>query len=194
VLARRRLERDLHDGAQQQLLAVAATLARAELLDEGSGRAAAVIEARQQLGNAIAELRRLARGIHPAVLDRGGLPAALGTLADVVAVPVEVDVPAALADTRLPLPIETTLWFVASEAVTNAVRHSGADRIRLRLRAGAAWTTLRVEDDGRGGAHLRSGGGLTGLADRVSALGGTLSVASYRAIGTRVEAVLPCGS
>ena len=197
VQARRLLERDLHDGAQQQLLAVAATLARAELIEPGPGRATAIVDARRRLGEAIAELRRLARGIHPAVLDRGGLPAALGTLVDVVPVPVDVDVPAELAGTRMSLPVETTLWFVASEAVTNAARHSGADRIRLRLRVGPGWARLCVEDDGRGGAHLLGGGGLAGLDDRVSALGGRLSVASSGtagAAGTRVEAVLPCAS
>ena len=194
VHARWRLERDLHDGAQQQLLAVAATLARAELLEQSWGRANAIVEARRQLGEAIAELRRLARGIHPAVLDRGGLPVALSSLADVAPVPIDLDVPAELIDTRYSLPIETTMWFVASEAVTNAARHSGTDRIRLRLRAEAGQTTLSVEDDGRGGARLLSGGGLAGLADRVSALGGRLSVASSETLGTRVEAVLPCES
>jgi signal transduction histidine kinase len=194
VRARRRLERDLHDGAQQQLLAVAATLARAELIEPGPGRATAITDARHRLGEAIAELRRLARGIHPAVLDRRGLPAALGTLVDVAPVPVDVDVSAELVGTRMSLPVETTLWFVASEAVTNAARHSGADRIRLRLRAGLGWAQLCVEDDGRGGAHLLGGGGLAGLDDRVSALGGRLSVASSGTAGTRVEAVLPCAS
>jgi signal transduction histidine kinase len=192
VRARRRLERDLHDGAQQRLLAVAATLARAEL-EQGPARMTAVVEARHQLAEAITELRRLAQGIHPAVLDRG-LPAALGSLADMAPLPVDVDVAAELTGTRLSLPVETTMWFVASEAVTNAARHSGADRIRLRLRAGAGRATLCVEDDGRGGARLRCGGGLAGLADRVSALGGRLSVGSSEMRGTRVEAVLPCES
>ena len=192
--SRRRLERDLHDGAQQQLLSVAATLARAELLDPGTARATAIVEARRQLAEAIAELRRLARGIHPAVLERGGLPAALPTLADVVPVPVDVDIPADMGKTPLSPPVETTMWFVAAEAVTNAAKHSGADRIRLRLQTGKGHATLSIEDDGRGGACLLAGGGLAGLSDRVSALGGVLSVTSATAAGTRVEAVLPCAS
>lgn len=192
--ARRLLERDLHDGAQQQLLAVAATLARAELLRQPLERATAISEARQRLGEAIAELRRLARGIHPGVLDRGGLPAALNTLLDLAPVPIDVDVPAELARVRLSPPIEATMWFVASEAVTNAARHSGADQIRLRLRAGAGSVTLRIDDDGRGGARLLCGGGLAGLTDRVSALGGQLSILSSGTTGTRVEATLQCES
>ena len=194
VQSRRRLERDLHDGAQQQLLAVVATLARAEILGSERERATAIVEARRQLAEAIAELRRLARGIHPALLTRGGLPCALPTLADVVPVPVDVHVSTELATTRFSTPVETTIWFVATEAMTNAAKHSGADRIRLRLGASAGRATLIVEDNGRGGAHLLPGGGLSGLSDRVSALGGALSITSSTTTGTRVEAVLPCES
>jgi signal transduction histidine kinase len=194
VQSRRRLERDLHDGAQQQLLAVAATLARAEILGSDGERSSAIVDARHQLVEAIAELRRLARGIHPALLRRGGLPSALPTLADVVPVPVDLDVPAQLLDIRLSDPVETTLWFVAAEAMTNAGRHSGAGRIRLRLRATTGEVALTVEDNGRGGARMVVGGGLAGLSDRVSALGGALCISSSVTTGTRVEAVLPCES
>jgi signal transduction histidine kinase len=193
VQSRRRLERDLHDGAQQQLLAVAATLARAELLGAQAGAASAVGEARRQLGEAIAELRRLARGIHPAILDRGGLPVALPSLADTVEVPVDVDVPTEL-HTRLAAPVETTLWFVAAEAMTNAARHSRAASIRLRLEAAAGRVTVTVADNGRGGARMIAGGGLAGLSDRVSALGGALRISSSATTGTCVEAALPCES
>ncbi|MGQ0574679.1 MAG: ATP-binding protein [Pseudonocardia sp.] len=191
VRSRRRLERDLHDGAQQQLLAVAATLARAELVADGAGRACAVREARDQLAGALDELRRLARGIHPAVLTQGGLAAALPTLGDAAPVPVDVEAP---AGARFPAAVESTLWFVAAEAVTNAVRHGAAGAIRITLRAATGSATVAVTDDGRGGARATPGGGLTGLADRVGALGGTFSVVSPLGRGTSVEAVLPCAS
>jgi signal transduction histidine kinase len=192
--ARRRLERDLHDGAQQQLLAVSAALARAEIVDGDGARARALSDARAQLSAALVELRRLARGIHPALLSQGGLSAALPTLADSAPVPVQVDVPAGPGDVRFSAPVETTLWFVAAEATTNAVKHSGATRIRLRLRADGERAVLSIEDDGRGGARLVADGGLAGLADRVSALGGTLAVTSTATAGTCVEAVVPCAS
>ena len=190
VRSRRHLERDLHDGAQQQLLTVAASLARAELLGAGASVASAIGEARRQLAEAIVELRRLARGIHPAILDGGGLPVALPSLADTVEVPVDVDVPADLA-TRLSAPVETTLWFVAAEAMTNAARHSRAARIQLRLEAAAGRVTVTVADNGRGGARVTPGGGLAGLSDRVSALGGALRISSSATTGTCVEAALP---
>lgn len=191
VQARRHLERDLHDGAQQRLLAVSAALARAGIVADHGARDRAMGEARTQLSVALDELRRLARGIHPAVLTQGGLAAALPTLGDAAPVPVRFDLPP--APPRLPAAVEATLWFVAAESVTNAVRHSDAASIRVRLRTDGDGTAVAVEDDGRGGASLRAGGGLAGLADRVSALGGTLTVVSPPATGTRVEAVLPCG-
>jgi signal transduction histidine kinase len=193
VQSRRRLERDLHDGAQQQLLAVAATLARAGIVGSDTERAAAIAEARRQLAEAIAELRNLARGIHPALLNRGGLPSALPTLADVVPIPVDVNISAELSSTRFSAPVETTMWFVAAEAMTNAAKYSCAERIRLRLHASAGHATLTVEDNGRGGARLLPGGGLCGLSDRVNALGGALRITTSTT-GTRVEAVLPCES
>lgn len=190
--ARKQLERDLHDGAQQQLLAVAATLARAEILPNAPERAGALGEARTQLSQAIAELRRLARGIHPAVVSQGGLASALPSLADGAPLPVEVDLPVGQVAMRFPPMIETTLWFVAAEAVTNSVRHSGASRIRLRLETDDARVRLGIEDDGRGGARLVPGGGLVGLADRIAALAGEFSVSSPPTGGTVVEVVLPC--
>lgn len=190
VRSRRALERDLHDGAQQQLLAVATTLARAELEATEQRRLVAVREAREQLVAALGELRRLARGIHPAVLSQGGLAAALPTLADAASVPVDVHAPAV----RLPAPVESTLWFVAAEAVANAVRHAEPGAIRVRLEVGDGRAAVTVSDDGRGGARSRPGGGLAGLADRVQALGGSLAVASAPGNGTTVEAVLACAS
>lgn len=192
--ARRNLERDLHDGAQQQLLAVAATLARAEILTADEARARAVTDARSQLSAAIGELRRLARGIHPAVLSQSGLMHALPTLADTTPVPLDVDIPVGLRSVRLPPVVEATLWFVAAEAVTNAARHSSAHRIRVRLRVEEDHAHLQVRDDGRGGARAVPGGGLAGLADRVAALGGELSLDSPAGGGTQLEVLLPCVS
>ncbi|MGY1638803.1 sensor histidine kinase [Geodermatophilus sp. SYSU D00742] len=193
VRSRQRLERDLHDGAQQQLLAVAATLARAQLLPAPHDRDRALAEARTQLSTALGELRRLARGIHPALLSEGGLAHALPSLAESSPVPVDVDVPEVLRSIRLPAPVESTLWFVAAEAVTNAVRHSAGGHVDVRLRVTDDAVRLSIEDDGRGGAEPTQGGGLAGLADRVAALGGDFRVESPPGAGTRVEVVVPCG-
>lgn len=194
VQSRRRIERDLHDGAQQQLLAVAATLARAEVVLTEPERVLALSDARTQLSTALAELRRLARGIHPAVLSQSGLPGALPTLADNAPIPLQIDVPPHLRSARFPAAVENTLWFVAAEATANAVKHSRAGTIRVCLRAGPDCVGISVVDDGAGGARVLSAGGLAGLDDRVSALGGTFVVRSTTESGTRVEAELPCGS
>ncbi|QJY45173.1 sensor histidine kinase [Pseudonocardia broussonetiae] len=194
VQSRRRIERDLHDGAQQQLLAVAATLARAEVVPTEPERVLALSDARAQLSAALAELRRLARGIYPSVLSQSGLPGALPTLADNAPIPLQIDVPPHLRSVRFPAAVENTLWFVAAEATANAVKHSRAGTIRVCLRAGPGHVGMCVVDDGAGGARVLSFGGLAGLNDRVSALGGTFTVTSTTASGTRVEAELPCGS
>lgn len=194
---RRRVERDLHDGAQQQLLAVAATLARATLTTDDAALHTAVDDARAQLGAALAELRRLARGIHPAVLSQGGLPAALPTLTEAAPVDVVLDIQADLRRRRLPAAVESTAWFVAAESVANAVKHSACTRLTISLRLqhpGSAEQrlVLRITDDGAGGALIRDDGGLAGLADRTKALGGNLHIESAPGAGTTVEAVLPC--
>lgn len=196
VAQRRRLERDLHDGAQQHLLAVAATLSRAALTPEEDGVRAAVGDARAQLAAALAELRRLARGIHPAALSQGGLAAGLRALA--AGVPgVRLHLGAEVDDgARFPTAVESTAYYVASEAVANAVKHAGADvvDVSVDVRAdGAAGPalTVTVADRGRGGARVEPGGGLAGLQDRVSALGGSFAVEDGPAGGSVVRATLP---
>ncbi len=191
VEQRRRLERDLHDGAQQSLLAVATTLSRASLTDgEGSLRTV-VDDARAQLTAALAELRSLARGIHPAALSQGGLPGGLAGLAPGVE-DVEVRLgPEIAAGTPLVPAAESTAYFVAAEALANALRHAAGSAVTIEADLQDAALVVTVLDHGPGGAVARPGGGLAGLADRVRALGGTLEVDSPTGAGTRVRARLP---
>ena len=191
VEQRRRLERDLHDGAQQSLLTVATTLSRASLAHgEGSLRTV-VDDARVQLTAALAELRSLARGIHPAALSQGGLAGGLTGLAPGMD---EVEVrlgPGIAAGTPLVQAAESTAYFVAAEALANALRHGGGSPVTIEADVQGAELVVTVTDRGPGGATARSGGGLAGLADRVRALGGTLEVDSPIGAGTRVRATLP---
>ena len=149
----------------------------------------ALDEAVGEVGRAIADLRTIAAGVRPPGLD-AGLAAALDELARSVPLPVEVDVPRE----RLPEAVEAAAWFVACEAVTNAVKHGGPTLIRVDAARVDGALRLVVADDGSGGARPRPGSGLAGLADRVGAHGGTLHVESLPGTGTRVEAVIPCGS
>jgi signal transduction histidine kinase len=188
---RRRLERDLHDGAQQRFVAlsIALRVLRTRLGPDPSPDVAAGLDAAdQELRAGIAELRELARGIHPAILADEGLAGALPALADRSAIPTAV---LGVPDHRLPGPVEATAYFVASEALTNAARHSGASRATLE--AGVVRGTLRLEvaDDGVGGARVSDGTGLPGLVDRVAALGGDLEVVSPPGGGTRISAAIP---
>jgi len=185
---RRRIERDLHDGAQQRLLALAAQLQAALLNGEPGRQREALRVGVEQSRAAVAELRSLANGLHPAVLTEGGLGAALDDLS--TRLPVRVY----LEDTnrRWPTEVEATAWFVACEAVTNAVKHADASSVRVHVSTDARGLLLGVEDDGCGGADA-GGRGLRGLADRVEAVGGRLRVSTLASGGTRVEAVLPCG-
>ncbi|MGC5583886.1 sensor histidine kinase [Ornithinimicrobium sp. W1665] len=185
---RRRLERDLHDGAQQRLVSLGMSIRLAQRhLGDGTVDVDELLdECVAELGTAVAELRRLAHGIRPSSLD-DGLPAALARL--VRAVPVEVDL--RVQDAVLPDDIATTAYFVISEALANAVKHAGASHIGLEVQRLDGHVVVRVSDDGRGGATLAA---QSGLADRVAALGGSLSVASPPGHGTVVEAELPCAS
>jgi len=187
---RRRLERDLHDGAQQRLVALGMQL---RVLQRGAGAddpiAAALDEAVAQLGTAVVELRQLAHGVRPSALD-DGLAAALAELERLSPKTIELDVRAG----ELPDAIATTAYFVVNEAVANALRHAEASRIRVLVRHECDELLVRVSDDGCGGAAPRTTGGLTGLSDRVAALGGRLSLRSSAETGTTVEASLPCGS
>lgn len=191
--ARRRLERDLHDGAQQRLvtlgleLGVLAEQAKAS----GDGRLAGQAkDARAQLLAATADLRELARGLHPMVLTQSGLEAALGALADRSTIPVRLRV---AVDGRLPREVEATAYYLVSEALTNAARHSEASVVTVDVTADGAGLRVAVADDGRGGARPGSGSGLQGLADRLAALGATLELDSPAGGGTRIRTVLPCG-
>jgi signal transduction histidine kinase len=188
----RRIERDLHDGAQARLVALGMSLGMAEQKLQGDPSAAAVLvaEAREGVEEALRELRDLARGIHPPVLTDRGLEAALAALTD--RSPVPVDVEADLSG-RPPAPVETAAYFVAAEAIANAGKHAGASRIVVRLARTPAALVVEVRDDGHGEADP-SGAGLTGLRRRVEALDGTLSVVSPSGEGTTLRAELPCAS
>lgn len=188
----RRIERDLHDGAQARLVALGMSLGLAEqtFASDPEGARQLVSEARQGVGEALRELRDLARGIHPPVLTDRGLGAALATLADQSGLPVSVAVE---IDERLAPAIETAAYFVVAESLANAAKHSGASHISVTVRRHAERLELDVEDDGRGGADP-AGGGLTGLRQRVAALDGTLSVSSPAGGPTIIHAELPCGS
>jgi signal transduction histidine kinase len=187
---RRRVERDLHDGAQQHLLAVASSLGRLELVDDDAARTRALEDAKSQLATALAELRNLARGIYPPVLNQAGLGAALRTLSDTTLVPVRVEIDAS-AERRYRSAVESTAWFVACEAVANAVKHADATCVSVTLGSDSDFVRLRVSDDGCGGATAADGGGLAGLLDRVRALGGDLDVRSETGVGTVVTAAIP---
>ncbi len=189
--ARRRLERDLHDGAQQRLVATALDLrlAREELAAGESERAVELLTAVEaELMQATAELRELARGLHPGVLTRHGLPVAVSALAGRAPFPVAVHVK---PGPRLPQPIEAAAYFVIAEALTNAARYAEAERAQIEVHLDGEDLVVAVSDDGRGGAKLSAGTGLAGLRDRVVALGGELQVRSPLGEGTLVQARLP---
>jgi signal transduction histidine kinase len=191
---RRRVERDLHDGAQTRLVALAVDLGRArQRLEEGATTEEAAVlvrDAHEHAKHALAEVRDLARGIHPAVLTDRGLDAALSALVARSAVPASLhaDLPE-----RLPTEIEAAAYFVASEALANVGKHSGATRAAVSAAADEDELVLEVRDDGAGGAEVQSGSGLAGLEERVEALGGRLDVESPPGGPTCVRAVIPCG-
>jgi signal transduction histidine kinase len=189
---RRRIERDLHDGAQQRLVALAMDLgmARAKLETDPAAATALVGEAHEEAKRALAELRDLARGIHPAVLADRGLDAAISALAARSPVPVEVEVDAE----RLPGPVESAAYFVVAEALANAAKHARAAEIGVRIARHRDLLIVEVMDDGSGGADPARGSGLRGLADRVAAVDGRLTVTSPPGGPTVIRAELPCGS
>ena len=188
---RRRIERDLHDGAQQRLVALSLKLGLARLdLAPGSPAATQVAEAHELAKEALDELRELIRGVHPQVLTDRGLPAAVDDLAGRAPVPVHTDL---VLPGRLPGPVELAAYFVVAEALTNVARHSGATRAAVRARMREARLVLEVSDDGRGGADPGAGSGLAGLADRVAAVDGALTLTSPAGGPTLIRAELPCG-
>jgi signal transduction histidine kinase len=189
---RRRLERNLHDGAQQRLVALALDLTLIGVTLEKDPLAArkTLTAAQDQLAQGLDELRELARGIHPAVLTERGLGPALQAL--VKRAPVQVDI-VELPEERLAGPVEAAMYYVAAEAITNVAKYARATHVMVSVHLGNGRATLTVSDDGVGGADTAHGTGLRGLADRVEALGGHLYVDSPRDRGTLIRAEIPCG-
>jgi signal transduction histidine kinase/putative methionine-R-sulfoxide reductase with GAF domain len=187
---RRRVERDLHDGTQQRLvsLGLAVRAAEANLPPDRDDLRAQLSGVATGLVAAVEDLQEISRGIHPAILSKSGLAPALRTLAHRSAIPVDLDI---TADVRLAEPIEVAAYFVASEALANAVKHSGASRIDVSLEQRNGRLLLSVRDDGVGGADAARGSGLVGLTDRVEALGGSIRVSSRPGEGTQIAVELP---
>jgi signal transduction histidine kinase len=185
---RRRVVRDLHDGAQQRLIHAVTILQLAHSRDDAPPELARLVgEALEDTRAAIDELRELAHGIHPAVLTHRGLAAAVEALADRAPVPVHVDIP----DDRFPAFAESAAYFVAAEALTNVAKYAHASTARVTATRTADALVIAVEDDGVGGAKPSPGSGLSGLQDRVAALDGTLLVDSPPREGTRIRAKIP---
>jgi signal transduction histidine kinase len=185
--ARSRLERDLHDGAQQHFVAAALTLRRALARAHGTPAEALVAEAFAQLQRGLAELRDLARGMHPAVLTERGLAAALEGL--VLRSPVPVELRA--TSRRASAAAEAAIYFTVAEALTNVARHGRATLASVQVDVVNGMLVASIVDDGAGGASIARGSGLQGLADRMAALGGTLTVDSPVGHGTMVRASIP---
>jgi signal transduction histidine kinase len=187
--ARRRLERDLHDGAQQQLVALSLDLQLIRARVAGDREAATLVEASiEKLASALSELRELARGIHPAILTDRGLDAALAALVDRTPVPVDTEV---AIDERVAPAIEAAAYFVVAEALTNVVKYAQASRASVTVRREDGVVAVEIADDGIGGAAPAKGSGLRGLEDRVAALDGTLAVDSPPGQGTCIVARFP---
>jgi signal transduction histidine kinase len=186
---RRRIERDLHDGAQQRLVALTMALGLARLDAPPGPLADQLTKAHGEAGKALAELRELIHGIHPKVLTDYGLPAAVADAADrcVVAVDIDLELPG-----RPPRAVESAAYFVVCEALANVAKHSGAQRARVSGGHRDGRLFLEVRDDGRGGADASAGSGLTGLADRVSVLDGRLALTSPSGGPTLLRVEFPC--
>jgi signal transduction histidine kinase len=188
---RRALERNLHDGAQQRLVALSLQLglARTKLRSDPDTAERILDGARVELASALEELRELARGIHPAVLTDRGLGPALEALAGRAPVPVEIeDVPQG----RLPMPVEAVAYFVVAESLTNMAKYADAEYATVRVLRENGYAVVEIHDNGIGGADPSAGSGLRGLADRLAALDGRLEVDSPRGVGTTVRARIPC--
>jgi len=188
---RRRLERDLHDGAQQRLVSLALTLRMArEQLGPEAGEAGRLLDrSRQELDEALRELRELARGIHPTVLSDRGLGGAVEALARRAPLPVELgELPAQ----ELPEQVELTAYFVVSEALTNVAKYASATRASVTMTKTGGRLAVEISDDGVGGADIDLGTGLRGLTDRLAAIEGELEVDSRPGRGTTVRARIPC--
>jgi signal transduction histidine kinase len=189
----RRLERDLHDGAQHRLAYIAMELgrARARMSEDPESAAELLTSAHEESKRAMVELRDLVRGIHPSVLTDRGLDAAVSGLAERCPVPVEVDI---RLDARLPMAVETAAYYVIAESLTNVGKHADAHRAWVDVRDAGDALVIEVRDDGRGGAARTPGSGLEGLAQRVEALDGRLVIDSPEGGPTVIRAELPCAS
>jgi signal transduction histidine kinase len=187
---RQRLERNLHDGAQQRLIALSLDLGRLEeRLDADPGARARLREARREISHSLDELRDVARGLHPAVLSGHGLAVALESLAAQTSVPVRLTVD---LEERCPEPVEVAAYYVVSESLANVGKHARASSATVDVCRVDGQVVVEIVDDGVGGADTERGSGLRGLADRVEALGGRLRVWTPRGEGTRVRAEIPC--
>jgi signal transduction histidine kinase len=191
--ARRRIERDLHDGIQQRLVSLGLDVraVQADVPPEHAGLRGELDQVAGGLGSAVEELRELSRGIHPAILSEGGLGPALKALARRSAVPVQLQAP---LPGRLPEPVEVAAYYVVSEALANAAKHAKASAVQVEAHTADGRLHLRVRDDGVGGAEVGRGSGLISLADRVQALGGTIAVTSPAGQGTTLRVELPIDS
>lgn len=190
-MERRRIERDLHDGAQQQLVALAMDLGRARDKMETDPDAAKEIldSSHERAKRVMTEMRELVRGIHPAVLTDRGLDAAVSAVASRSPIPVDV---AVNLHERLPEEVEGTAYFVVVESLTNVAKHSGASRARVSVQRDGNWLRITVTDNGRGGANPEQGTGMQGLRDRILALEGTFAFTSPPGKGTRITVEIPC--
>jgi signal transduction histidine kinase len=188
--ARRRIERNLHDGTQQRLVSLGLSVraAQADVPPELASLRAQLSKIATGLADTAAELQEISRGIHPANLAQNGIGPALRTLARRSPIPVDVEV---TTDTRLPEPIEVAAYYAASEALTNAAKHARATRVDVSLRWRDDDVLLSISDDGIGGADPACGSGLVGLIDRVSALGGAFDIQSVPGAGTQITAEFP---
>jgi signal transduction histidine kinase len=186
---RRRLERDLHDGAQQRLVTLSVQLSGlARRLTDDPAAMDALAAARGELDESMRELRELARGIHPAVITERGLAAALDGLGSRASIPVQIRVD---LDGRLPDVVELAAYYFVSESLTNAAKHARASSVSVNVTQDEAVVVVEVADDGTGGANADGGSGLRGLQDRVEALGGRVRIASPSGVGTRLRAEIP---
>jgi signal transduction histidine kinase len=189
----RRLERDLHDGAQHRLAFIAMELdrARGKLADDPAAAAPLLLHAHEESKRAMGELRDLVRGIHPSVLADRGLDAAISGLAERTRVPVSLRIE---LPSRPPVAAETAAYYVVAEALTNVGKHAGARSVSVTIAQDSEALSVEVSDDGRGGARRTPGSGLDGLAQRVEALDGSLSIDSPAGGPTTLRAVIPCAS
>jgi signal transduction histidine kinase len=190
-MERKRIERDLHDGAQQQLVALAMDLGRAREKMESDPEAARIIldDSHERAKRVMVDMRELVRGIHPAVLTDRGLDAAVSAVAGRAPIPVDVSV---RVRDRLPEEVESTAYFVVVEALTNATKHAQASRARVSIQRDGNWLRITVTDNGRGGADPEQGTGMRGLRDRILALEGTFAFTSPSGKGTRITVEIPC--